>query len=173
MPRNLHRHTPTPCRQKATERPGDARVRPDNGQLPLEGYGMSVVRGLTLLCGAWMPGFYGKASLDSIRRAIPVWKELGDKDLRIDRMIGVHSPGLLTSRQHFQQRREYLQALLDDLIEAKQQGLSQQQAKDGLSLDERYAYVRRYFSQPQNLDERHQNNIDTIWALLPKEASSN
>ena len=74
-----------------------------------------------LPCGARMPDFYSKASLDSIRRAISLWKELGDKDLRIDHMIGVHSPDPITSRQHFQQRHEYLEALLDDLIEAKQQ----------------------------------------------------
>lgn len=119
-----------------------------------------------------MPGFYGKASLDSLRRAISIWKELGDEDLRIDLMIGAHSPDPIASRQHFQRRHEYLQALLEDLIEAKQQGLSQRQAKDKLSVDKRYAYVRRYFSQPQNLNERHQNNIDTIWALLQKDAFS-
>jgi glyoxylase-like metal-dependent hydrolase (beta-lactamase superfamily II) len=124
------------------------------------------------MAGDWIPEFYGKASLDGIRRAISLWKEFSDSNLRIDLMVGVHNPDPVTSRRHFQHRAEYLQALLDDLIEARQQGLSQQQVKDALSLDRRYPRVRTYFTQPQNLDERHQKNIDTIWRLLQEEAPS-
>ena len=116
-----------------------------------------------------LPGFYEKTSLEGIRRGISIWKELSDEDLRIELIIGVHNPDLITSREHFQHRQQYLQALLDDLTEAKQQGLTQQQAKDRLSLDKRYAYVRQHFSQPEDLRERHQKNIDTIWALLQEE----
>jgi glyoxylase-like metal-dependent hydrolase (beta-lactamase superfamily II) len=125
------------------------------------------------MAGTWMPDFYGKPSLDSIRRAISIWKELCDEDLRIDLMIGVHNPDPATSRQQFQRLHQYVEALLNDLIEAKQKGLSLEQAKDRLSLDARYAYVRQYFTMPADLNERHQGNIATIWALLQEEAFPN
>jgi glyoxylase-like metal-dependent hydrolase (beta-lactamase superfamily II) len=123
------------------------------------------------MAGSWMPDFYGRPSLDGLRRAISLWKEFGDENLRIDRMIGVHTPEPLTSREPFRQRQHYFEALLDDLIEAKQQGLALEQAKDKLSLEKRYAYVRRYFAMPDDLSSRHQRNLETIWALLQVEPS--
>lgn len=123
--------------------------------------------------GAWMPGFYGRASLASIENALSVWEELLDEDFQIDIMIGVHSRDLHTSRDHFRRRREYLKTLLDDVTGAKQQGLSLEQARDRLSLDKQYLHVRRHFGGPEDLAKQHQKNIDTIWALLPEEASAN
>ena len=123
--------------------------------------------------GAWMPGFYGRASLAGIGNALSVWEELLDEDFRIDVMIGVHSRVLHTSRDHFRHRRAYLQALLNDLTEAKQQGLSLPQAKDRLSLDKRYPHTRQHFDGPEDLAEEHEKNIDTIWALLPEEGFPN
>jgi hypothetical protein len=120
--------------------------------------------------GNWMPSFYGKTSLEGIRNAISLYKQLGDNDFRINRIIGVHSPDLITSRKHFQPHRKYLQALLDDLTKAKQEGLSLQQAKDRLSLDKQYPYVRRDFTMPKDLNEGHQKNIDTIWELLQEKS---
>jgi hypothetical protein len=122
--------------------------------------------------GAWMPGFYGKASLAGIHNALSVWEKLLDEDFQIDVMIGVRSRDLHTSRDLFRRRRAYLRTLLSDLMRAKQQGLSLEQATDRLSLDKRYPRVRRHFDGPEDLAEQHQKNIDTIWALLPEEASS-
>ena len=120
--------------------------------------------------GGWLPSFYGKTSLEGIRNAISLYKQLGDENFRIDLMIGIHNPELITSRRHFQHHYEYLKALLDDLTKAKQEGLSLQQAKDRLSIDKRYPYVRRDFTMPQNLIEGHQKNIDTIWELLQEKS---
>lgn len=121
----------------------------------------------------WMPGFLGKASLDGIHNAISVWKRLSDEDFRIDFIIGIHNPYLIKSRKQFQNNHKYMQGLLDDLTKAKQEGLSLQQVKDRFSLETQYAYIRRHFSSAQDINKRHQKNIDTIWALLYKEASSN
>jgi len=125
------------------------------------------------MAGTWMPDFYGQPSLDSILRAISLWEELSDEALRIDLMIGVHSPEFITSRPHFGQRQHYVEALLDDLTETKQEGLALEQVKEKLSLDKRYPYARQYFSLPEDLRERHQKNIDTSWTLLQAEASAN
>ncbi|UCD50024.1 MAG: MBL fold metallo-hydrolase [Phycisphaerales bacterium] len=124
------------------------------------------------MAGDWMPDFYGRPSLDGIRRAISLWKELSDEDLPIDRMVGVHTPEPITSREQFRQRQHYVEALLKDLTEAQQQGLNLEQVKEKLSLDKRYAYAPQYFAMPEDLGARHQRNIDTIWALLQAETSS-
>jgi len=123
------------------------------------------------MAGSWMPDFYGRPSLDGLRRAISLWKELGDENLRIDQMIGVHTPEPITSREPFRHRQQYVEALLNDLTAARQQGLTLEQVRDKLSLEKRYAYVRQYFARPDDLDARHQGNIETIWALLQAEAS--
>ena len=59
-----------------------------------------------------------------------------------------------------------MQGLLDNLTKAKQVGLSLQQAKDRFSLETQYAYIRKHFSSTQDINKRHQKNIDTIWGLL-------
>ena len=114
----------------------------------------------------WMPGFLGKASLDGIHNAISVWKRLSDEDFRIDFIIGIHNPYLINSRKQFQNNYKYMQGLLDDLTKAKQEGISLQQAKDRFSLERQYAHIRSHFSSSQDVNKRHQKNIDTIWALL-------
>jgi len=123
--------------------------------------------------GKGLPSFYGKVTLEGIRHAISVYKELCDKNFPIDIMIGIHSPVLNTSRQRFHHSRTYFQTLLDDLTQAMQNGLSLRQTKDKLSLDKEYAPMRRYFDQPKNISEIHLKNIDAIWELLQKEGSSN
>jgi glyoxylase-like metal-dependent hydrolase (beta-lactamase superfamily II) len=124
------------------------------------------------MAGTWIPDFYGKPSLQGMRQAISTWKELCDENFRIDLMIGVHTPNPVTSRQPFQQRRRYVEALLNDLTEARQQGLVLELVKERLSLDQRYPYARQYFTMPEDLSASHQKNIETIWALLQKEALS-
>lgn len=71
------------------------------------------------MAGTWIPDFHGKPTLDGIRRAVCLWEEFSDKALQIDLLIGVHSANPGISREHFRQRRRYVGALLDDLIEAK------------------------------------------------------
>ena len=119
--------------------------------------------------GDWMPGFYGKTTLKGIRRGISLYQQLSDASFPIDRMIGVHNPDLLTSRQTFQRHYTYLQKLLDDLIKARQKGLSLQQAIERLSLNQEYTFVRDDFKMPEDLNQQHQKNVETIWTLLLEE----
>jgi glyoxylase-like metal-dependent hydrolase (beta-lactamase superfamily II) len=119
----------------------------------------------------WLTDFYGKVSLDSIRRAIKLLEEFGDDDLQIDLMIGVHTADFITTRQHFRQRRGYLDDLLKGLTLAKQQGLSLRQVKEEFSLARRYAHLPGDFRSPQERRKTHQSNIDKIWKLLEKESS--
>jgi hypothetical protein len=121
------------------------------------------------MSGTWIPDFYGEPTLESLLRAITLWEELSDKDLPIDLLIGIHSANPSASRAHFRQRSHYVGALLNDLTQAKQQGLTLDRAKERFSVDARYGYARQYFTMPANLDERHRKNIETIWALLPGE----
>ena len=125
------------------------------------------------MAGTWLPDFYGRPNLESMRRAIALWTELSADDFPVDLLIGVHRPEPITSRAHFRRRAEYLEALLSDVTTAQQEDLTLQQAKDRLSLETRYAHVREHFTLPENLNDRHQQNIKTIWALLQKEASPN
>ena len=117
--------------------------------------------------GGWMPDFYGKPSIDGIRNAISVYEELIDKDFRIDYMIGVHNADILTSKQTFERAHKYYKTLLNDLIKAKQDGLSLQETKDKLSVDTSYAFVLRDFTMPADRNGTHQKNIEKIWPLLP------
>ena len=71
--------------------------------------------GMGMGSGPWLPDFYGKVSLDSIRRGISVLDELCNDDFQIDFMIGVHSPDLIRTKQQFHPRQEYLQDLLSGL----------------------------------------------------------
>lgn len=121
----------------------------------------------------WIPSFVGKVTLEGIRHAISVYEKLCDRNFPIDVMIGVHNPELNRSRKRFQYSRTYYQTLLDNLIQAQQDGLSLQQAKDKFSFDKEPAHIRRYFFQPENVSEIHLKAIDTIWELLQKEVSSN
>ena len=68
----------------------------------------------------------------------------------------MHTPEPVTSRAPFRQRQQYVEALLNDLTEARQQGLTLEQVKVNLSLEKRYAYVRQYFAKPDDLDARHE-----------------
>jgi len=120
----------------------------------------------------WIPGFLGEPSLESIRRTISVYKGLCDKNFPIDVMIGIHEPELNRSRQRFEYSRTYFQTLLDNLIRAKQDGLSLEQAKAKFPYSKEPAAMRRYFCQPENVSERHLKNIETIWELLQKEELS-
>jgi len=121
----------------------------------------------------WIPNFVGKVTLEGIRHAISVYEKLCDKDFPIDIMIGVHNPEIHRSRQRFQLSRTYYQTLLDNLTQAQQDGLSLQQTKAKFSFDKEPVAMRRYFYQPENVSERHLNNIDTIWELLQNKGSSN
>lgn len=121
----------------------------------------------------WIPHFVGKVTLEGIRHAISMWEKLCDKDFPIDFMIKVHSPEIHKSRQRFQYSRTYFQTLLDNLTQAQQDGLSLQQAKAKFPYSKEPAAMRRYFYQPENVSERHLNNIDTIWELLQNKGSSN
>jgi hypothetical protein len=121
----------------------------------------------------WIPGFIEKVTLEGIRHAISMWEKLCDKDFPIDFMIKVHEPEIHKSRQRFEYSRTYFQTLLDNLTQAQKDGLSLQQAKAKFSFDKEPAPMRSYFNQPDNISERHLKNIDTIWALLQEEASSN
>lgn len=89
--------------------------------------------GMGMGSGPWLPDFYGKVSLNSIRRGISVLEELCSDDFKIDLMIGIHSPDLIRTRQHFHPRQEYLQDLLNGLTRAKEHGLSLEQVKDEFS----------------------------------------
>ena len=133
----------------------------------------NVLVGMGMGGGKGLPGFYSKVTLEWIRHAISVNEKLCDKNFPIDIMIGIHFPELNTSRQRFEYLRLYSQSLLDDLTQAQQDGLSLQQARDKFSLDKEYAPMRRYFDRPENISEKHLNNIDTVWALLQEEAPSN
>lgn len=123
------------------------------------------------MAGTWLPDFYGRPNLESMRRAISLWKELSAEDFPIDLLISIHKPEPITSRTHFQPRAEYLEALLADVTTARQEGLTLQQTQDRLSFETRYAPLREHFTLPENLDERHRRNIETIWMLLQKEPS--
>jgi glyoxylase-like metal-dependent hydrolase (beta-lactamase superfamily II) len=120
----------------------------------------------------WIPGFFGKVTLEGIRHSISVYEKLCDKNFPIDVMIGIHKPELNRSRQSFQYSRAYLQSLLDNLTQAQQDGLSLEQAKKKFPYDKEPAAMRRFFYQPDHVSEIHLKNIDTIWELLQKEESS-
>ncbi len=122
--------------------------------------------GMGMGTGQWLPGFYGKVNLDSIRRGISILDKLYNNDFHVDLMIGVHSSDLIETKHQFRQRHEYLQDLLDGLTQAKKQGLSTQQVKDDFSWSKRYARFQNIFTMPQNLEQSHQENIDKIWNLL-------
>ena len=121
----------------------------------------------------WIPHLIEKKTLEGIRQTISMWEKLCDKNFPIDVKIGIHEPELNRSRQRFQYSRTYLQTLLDNLTQAYQDGLSLQQVKDKFSFDKEPAHIRRYFFQPENVSEKHLENIDTIWELLQEEESSN
>ncbi|MGD2094911.1 MAG: MBL fold metallo-hydrolase [Phycisphaerales bacterium] len=121
--------------------------------------------------GKWLPNFYGKVSLNSIRHGISVLKELCDEDLQIDIMIGVHSPDLIRTKQRFRRELSYLQDMLDGLIQARQEGLSLEQVKDRFAFNKRYTQFRRDFTLPQDINKKHQDNIEKIWKLLDREES--
>lgn len=121
----------------------------------------------------WIPHLIEKKTLEGIRQTISVYEKLCDKNFPIDVKIGIHEPELNRSRQRFQHSRTYLQTLLDNLTQAQQDGLSLQQAKAKFSFDKEPAAMRRYFYQPENVSEKHIENIETIWELLQKEDSAN
>ncbi|MBA7631358.1 hypothetical protein ES703_38889 [subsurface metagenome] len=129
--------------------------------------------GMGMNQAGWIPNFVGKVTLEGIRHAISMHEKLCDKNFPIDFIIGVHTPEIHRSRQRFQLSRTYYQTLLDNLIQAQQDGLSLQQAKAKFSFDKEPAAMRRYFYQPENVSERHLSNIDTIWELLQNKGSSN
>jgi hypothetical protein len=81
-------------------------------------------------------------------------------------MIGVHSADILTSKQTFERTHKYYKTLLNDLIKAKEEGLSLQETKDKLSVDTSYAFVLRDFTMPADRNVTHQKNIEKIWPLL-------
>ena len=122
--------------------------------------------------GKWIPGFLDdKPSLEEIRRMISIYEGLCDQNFPIDVMIKIHKPGLIRSRQRFQQTRLYFQTMLDDLTQAQQDGLSLEQAKTEFSLNKRHAHFCRDFPlpEPERREKNHQKTIDTIWELLQKE----
>ncbi len=128
--------------------------------------------GMGMGSGPWLPDFYGKVSLNSIRRGISVLDELCSDDFQIDLMIGVHSSDLIRTRQHFHPRQEYLQDLLNGLTQAKQQGLSLEQVKDRFAFNKRYTQFRRDFTLPEDINKMHQDNIEKIWKCLDQENPS-
>ena len=113
-----------------------------------------------------MPDFYGRLSIEGLRRAISITREVSDENFPVDRMIGVHLPELITGKQHFQKRQLYLQTLLSDLTQSQQQGLTLEQVKDMFSLSKRHASLAGLFTMPENLEAQHQKNIEKIWTLL-------
>ena len=122
--------------------------------------------------GKWIPGFLDdKPSLEEIRRMISIYEGLCDQNFPIDVMIKIHEPGLIRSRQRFQQTRLYFQTMLDDLTQAQQDGFSLKQAKAEFSLNKRHAHFCRDFPLPEleRREKNHQKTIDTIWELLQKE----
>jgi hypothetical protein len=119
--------------------------------------------------GTWLPHFYGKVSLNSIRHGISVLKELCDEDFQIDIMIGVHSPDLIRTKQRFRRELLYFQDMLDGLIQARQKGLSLEQVRDRFAFNKRYTQFHRDFTLPQNIKKKHQDNIEKIWKLLEEE----
>jgi glyoxylase-like metal-dependent hydrolase (beta-lactamase superfamily II) len=120
----------------------------------------------------WIESPAEEVTLEGIRHAISMFEKLSDKKFPIDFMIKVHSPEIHRSRQRFQYSHTYYQKLLDNLTQAQEDGLSLQQAKAKFPYSKEPAAMRRYFYQPENVSERHLNNIDTIWELLQKEGSS-
>ena len=120
----------------------------------------------------WIPHLIDKVTLEGIRHAISMYEKLSDKNFPIDIMIGVHDPEIHRSRRRFELSRTYFQTLLDNLTQAQQDGLSLQQAKDKFSFDKEPAAMRRYFNQPENVSDKHLENIDTIWELLQNKGSS-
>ena len=122
--------------------------------------------GMGMGSGPWLPSFYGKVSMDSIRRSISILDELCSDDFQIDLMIGVHSPELIKTRQGFHPRKEYLQDLLSGLTQAREQGLSLVQVKDEFSFKKQYSRFQKIFTLPQDLYEKHQENIEEIWKCL-------
>jgi len=121
----------------------------------------------------WIPHLIEKVTLEGIRHAISMYEKLSDKNFPIDIMIGVHDPEIHRSRRRFELSRTYFQTLLDNLTQAQQDGLSLQQAKAKFSFEKEPVAMRRYFYQPENVSERHLNNIDTIWELLQNKGLSN
>jgi glyoxylase-like metal-dependent hydrolase (beta-lactamase superfamily II) len=124
------------------------------------------------MSGTWVPDFYGKLTLDGIRRAVGLMDEFRKEDRHIRLMIGVHGAGFTKSVEYFRPRQEYLADLLDGLIQAQEQGLSLEQVKEAFSFDRRYARFRKDFREPKNLEEVHQANIEKIWKLIVEEQSA-
>ena len=114
----------------------------------------------------WLPNFYGKANQNSIQRWIAILDELCDDKFRIDTIIGVHSADFFTTKQNLQYKHEYLSELLDGLKNAKKLGLSLEQTKKELAFDKRFSRFRRIYNKPENLNEKHLENINVIWNLL-------
>jgi hypothetical protein len=61
--------------------------------------------------------------------------------------------------------------MLDGLIQARQEGLSLEQVKDRFAFNKRYTQFRRDFTLPQDINKKHQDNIEKIWKLLDREES--
>jgi glyoxylase-like metal-dependent hydrolase (beta-lactamase superfamily II) len=100
--------------------------------------------GMGMGTSPWLPGFYGKVSLDSIRHGISLLDEISNDDFQIDLMIGIHSADLIRTMKHLLPRKEYLQDMLSELTKAKRQGLSLEQVKDEFSFNKRYACSHTY-----------------------------
>ncbi len=121
----------------------------------------------------WIESPAEEVTLEGIRHAISMFEKLSDKKFPIDFMIKVHSPEIHRSRQRFQYSHTYYQKLLDNLTQAQEDGLSLQQAKAKFPYSKEPAAMRRYFNQPDNVSEKHLENIDIIWELLQNKGSSN
>ena len=128
--------------------------------------------GMGLGPAGWIPHLVEKVTLEGIRHAISMYEKLSDENFPIDIMIKVHDPEIHRSRQRFHYSRIYFQRLLDNLTQAHQDGLSLQQAKVKFSFDKEPVAMRRFFYQPENVSEKHLENMETIWELLQNRGSS-
>jgi glyoxylase-like metal-dependent hydrolase (beta-lactamase superfamily II) len=111
----------------------------------------------------WVPLFAGQPQLD-IERWIEVLHMVLDGDDAPSKVIPAHMD--IWESEKLALWRDYIQNLWEGLKKAKKEGLTLNQARERLPLQEPYYYLRERGHTDERIHTFHENNIEAFWSQL-------
>src|SRR4030042_5489240 len=128
--------------------------------IPQEGI---LVTGAIVYLRGHLPGITERAELKDVQRYIAVLNSFLEEGLKVDRVITSHSPVL--TRNDLRYVRDYYQEVLDGIREARQEGLTLEQAKERFAVHKKFP--RFYQKQSAEWSKAKQDrNITVLWQRL-------